>query len=298
MENIAEVDPKKEIVFSVRDAGSATSEIRIKNTCDSNIGFKIKTTQPTLYFVKPNTGILPPTKEIIVSINLNQIPGSLKDHKFMLQIARTSIQSEGVTPEILNQFWKDFKQLEKDQKEEYKLKVSLKSSEFPDPSVEEIKVGRPSAKESKGPSVGSTKGADNQVKENVIYVNEEVLDSPEAKKSLYKEALADDNTSLYVSNQFSNNDETNQWREKIKKLEKTYESMKAEIQQKEKELRDLREKESEEDAKAYKNNRVGGPGFRKQLGNNKTDAEFTILHLIAAIIGGLIIGMLFSKLIF
>lgn len=32
MEKLAEVDPKKELVFKIKDASSATGEIRIKNT--------------------------------------------------------------------------------------------------------------------------------------------------------------------------------------------------------------------------------------------------------------------------
>lgn len=206
----------------------------------------------------------------------------------MLQIAKTTISSEGVTADILNQFWKDFKQMEKDQKQEYKLKVTLKSSDFPEKSVEEVKVENTKLQESKSAApVGSSKVGESVAKENVIYINEEQEDSPENKKSLYKEALEDES-----------NNEISQLRDKIKKLDKTYETMKTEIQQKEKELKELRDKESEEDAKAYKNMRVGGPGFRRQHGNTKAEAEFTILHLIAAIAGGLVIGMIISKIVF
>jgi hypothetical protein len=81
-----------------------------------------------MYVVKPNTGIINIGGEVIIGITLSPIPSSVKDHKFMLQVARTSLSSDRVEPEAINTFWKNSKDLDKNSKEDHKLKVALKSS--------------------------------------------------------------------------------------------------------------------------------------------------------------------------
>lgn len=130
MANLIDINPKKEFCFTVTDAEQANCDLYIKNLVGENVAFKIKTTVPKFYVVKPNTGVIGGNSEQTISIALSPIPASVKDHKFMLQVAKTTLPVDGHDPHKLQDFWKSYKELDKDQKQDFKLKVTLQSGDI------------------------------------------------------------------------------------------------------------------------------------------------------------------------
>jgi len=81
-----------------------TSSITLMNPTDDKIAFKVKTTAPKRYCVRPNSGILKKDESITVSVMLQPFefdPAEKTKHKFMIQ----SIVMEGEVTE--SDVWKD-----------------------------------------------------------------------------------------------------------------------------------------------------------------------------------------------
>lgn len=53
----------------------------------------------------------------------------------MLQVVRTELSAEGVTAQELSNFWNEVKNMDKEMRDEYKLKVQLKSTDSKDPTI-------------------------------------------------------------------------------------------------------------------------------------------------------------------
>jgi len=140
--SLVTLNPPKEFTFEISNPSSAKTVFKIQNNSKENLAFKIKTTAPKYYVVRPNTGIIKGNKEIEVSIHLQPIPSSVKDHKFMLQVAMTSLSTDNLQADTLANFWKNIKNLSSSVKEDHKLKVTLVSSNvYSNPTaVEEKKV--------------------------------------------------------------------------------------------------------------------------------------------------------------
>ncbi|OAG31729.1 hypothetical protein NEDG_00204 [Nematocida displodere] len=63
-------------------------KLRVKNTGDLDYGFKIKSTHPACYSVRPSTGILLKYDEIEIVIRQNRGKDQdMQHHKFLLQFA-------------------------------------------------------------------------------------------------------------------------------------------------------------------------------------------------------------------
>ncbi|KAH9385459.1 uncharacterized protein NEMAJ01_0355 [Nematocida major] len=75
----------------VLERDTKRGEITLRNVTTRDYAFKIKTTHPTSYKVKPSIGMLPGGAEQIVCIEMHTKQESpvLKDHKFLLQFAES-----------------------------------------------------------------------------------------------------------------------------------------------------------------------------------------------------------------
>lgn len=97
-------------------------DLKVSNTTDKNVAFKVKTTSPKKYFVRPNTGVIQPWDTCIIRVTLQaqleHPPDMQCRDKFLLQSTPVSPQTD--TEELpQNTFSKEpGKQLE-----ECKLKV-------------------------------------------------------------------------------------------------------------------------------------------------------------------------------
>ena len=105
------LDPSNELRFKGPFDDYVIVSLTIKNPTNKRIAFKIKTTAPKRYCVKPNSGVLDQDQSTKVNILLqpfNYDPSEKNKHKFMVQYlylvdAEMQLSVDG----ILNK-WKDF----------------------------------------------------------------------------------------------------------------------------------------------------------------------------------------------
>ncbi|GJQ12021.1 hypothetical protein GpartN1_g3812.t1 [Galdieria partita] len=115
MEKILQVAPT-ELSFHLELNKPLVQTLKLKNISEETLAFKVKTTQPKRYFVKPNAAIIGAGKEIQVSIVLQPLQELPPDtntcrDKFLLQVIKvdkgveSDIQSlwKNVSPEALYQ---------------------------------------------------------------------------------------------------------------------------------------------------------------------------------------------------
>lgn len=104
MSQILTLKPASEIVFEGPFNQVVTSYLELRNpTPDKKICFKVKTTAPRRYCVRPNSGIIEPGKTIKIAIMLQPIEQEAElekgRHKFMVQSA--VIVGDDVEPDTI-----------------------------------------------------------------------------------------------------------------------------------------------------------------------------------------------------
>lgn len=106
-EQVLEIDPPHELKFKGPFTVPVTSHLTLTNPSDKRVVFKIKTTVPKKYCVRPNSGILEPSESTLLAICLQPFvfdPNEKNKHKFMVQ---SMYAPEG---EInLDQIWREIK---------------------------------------------------------------------------------------------------------------------------------------------------------------------------------------------
>lgn len=99
------IDPQSELKFRGPFTRPVTTYMRLSNPTDKTILFKIKTTAPRKYCVRPNFGSLNPDSSVEVAISLQAFvfdPNEKNKHKFMVQ---SFIVPEGATN--YDKLWKE-----------------------------------------------------------------------------------------------------------------------------------------------------------------------------------------------
>ncbi|XP_044732681.1 vesicle-associated membrane protein/synaptobrevin-binding protein-like [Chrysoperla carnea] len=87
-EQIIHIEPQNELKFRGPFNVPVTSYMKLTNPTDKKVVFKIKTTAPKKYCVRPNSGILEPKNVIEIAICLQPFifdPAEKNKHKFMVQ---------------------------------------------------------------------------------------------------------------------------------------------------------------------------------------------------------------------
>ena len=82
------LDPSNELRFKGPFDDYVTVSLTIRNPTEKRVAFKIKTTAPKRYCVKPNSGVLDPEQTMKVNVLLqpfNYDPNEKNKHKFMVQ---------------------------------------------------------------------------------------------------------------------------------------------------------------------------------------------------------------------
>lgn len=119
-EQVLTIEPQGELRFRGPFTGSpVTSYIKLINPTNYKVYFKIKTTAPRRYCVRPNSGVLKAKEVMEIAVCLQPFefdPTEKNKHKFMVQ---TLIAPEGDTDDFVNDVWK---QIPEDLVMEYKLK--------------------------------------------------------------------------------------------------------------------------------------------------------------------------------
>lgn len=87
-EQILIIEPQNELKFIGPFSSPVTSFMKLTNPSDSRVCFKIKTTAPKKYCVRPNSGILDPKMTVEIAVCLQPFeydPSEKNKHKFMVQ---------------------------------------------------------------------------------------------------------------------------------------------------------------------------------------------------------------------
>ncbi|XP_045458640.1 vesicle-associated membrane protein-associated protein B [Melitaea cinxia] len=118
---VLSIEPQNELKFKVDFSGlfelGYTTYMRLTNPSEHTVLFKIKTTAPKKYCVRPNSGVLEPNSKVDIAITPQPVhvdPNEKHKHKFMVQ---SVIAPEGKTN--IDQVWKE---ISPDQLMDYKLK--------------------------------------------------------------------------------------------------------------------------------------------------------------------------------
>ncbi|XP_041455283.1 vesicle-associated membrane protein-associated protein A-like [Lytechinus variegatus] len=96
------IKPPTELRFRGPFTDVVTSELTLSNPSDKILCFKIKTTAPRRYCVRPNSGVMVPNQNVTVSVMLQPFdfdPNEKNKHKFMVQsivIPKADIDLEAV----------------------------------------------------------------------------------------------------------------------------------------------------------------------------------------------------------
>ncbi|XP_056279480.1 vesicle-associated membrane protein-associated protein B-like isoform X2 [Pseudoliparis swirei] len=87
-EQVLGLEPQHELKFRGPFTDVVTATLKLTNPTDRNVCFKVKTTAPRRYCVRPNSGIIDPGNSINVSVMLQPFdydPNEKSKHKFMVQ---------------------------------------------------------------------------------------------------------------------------------------------------------------------------------------------------------------------
>lgn len=87
-EQILKIDPPVELTFTGPFHQAVSSVMTLTNPSDRKVCFKIKTTAPKRYCVKPNSGVIDPTQTVQIAVSLQPFdfdPQDKNRHKFMVQ---------------------------------------------------------------------------------------------------------------------------------------------------------------------------------------------------------------------
>jgi len=105
---VLQMEPENELVFKGPFKDVVTTILKLSNPSDKQVCFKVKTTAPKRYCVRPNCGLIEPGGNVSVAVMLQpfdyQDANENKRHKFLVQ----SIYSPGdVAASEVEQLWKD-----------------------------------------------------------------------------------------------------------------------------------------------------------------------------------------------
>eukprot|EP00179_Madagascaria_erythrocladioides_P016661 CAMPEP_0198346630 /NCGR_PEP_ID=MMETSP1450-20131203/80770_1 /TAXON_ID=753684 ORGANISM="Madagascaria erythrocladiodes, Strain CCMP3234" /NCGR_SAMPLE_ID=MMETSP1450 /ASSEMBLY_ACC=CAM_ASM_001115 /LENGTH=132 /DNA_ID=CAMNT_0044052089 /DNA_START=164 /DNA_END=558 /DNA_ORIENTATION=- len=94
METVLSVRPR-ELTFEVGVGAPIVTKLALESKLDEELAFKVKTTHPRRYVVRPNAGVLKPREAIAIEIameTVTELPPDMaacKD-KFLLQVSKTA----------------------------------------------------------------------------------------------------------------------------------------------------------------------------------------------------------------
>ncbi|XP_073438547.1 vesicle-associated membrane protein-associated protein B/C isoform X2 [Dendrobates tinctorius] len=87
-EQVLVLEPQHELKFKGPFTDVVTTNLKLMNPTEKNICFKVKTTAPRRYCVRPNSGVIDAGSSINVSVMLQPFdydPNEKSKHKFMVQ---------------------------------------------------------------------------------------------------------------------------------------------------------------------------------------------------------------------
>ncbi|XP_043082740.1 vesicle-associated membrane protein-associated protein A [Puntigrus tetrazona] len=107
LEQVLILDPPSDLRFRGPFTDVVTTNLKLRNPSDRRVCFKVKTTAPRRYCVRPNSGLIEPGSTVTISVMLQPFdydPNEKSKHKFMVQ---TIFAPANVND--LEAMWKDAK---------------------------------------------------------------------------------------------------------------------------------------------------------------------------------------------
>lgn len=115
LEQVLILDPPSELTFRGPFTNVVSTELKLQNPTSKSVLFKVKTTVPKRYCVRPNSGIIEPNGSCIISVMLQPFdfdPSEKTKHKFMVQamFSPESVANGSDIPATqLETYWKEAK---------------------------------------------------------------------------------------------------------------------------------------------------------------------------------------------
>ncbi|CAD8075799.1 unnamed protein product [Paramecium primaurelia] len=138
MQGLIEIEPKQFLEFDAEENKLAHAQLSLKNLTQQDVAFKIKTTTPTLFQVKPSVGIINSKQTQVIEISTSQpIKNDAKfDPKFQVNACFIDFQDQD-----LNQFWKNKDQSTiQSQQIKSRIKQNIKQDDQPHQQAPESKI--------------------------------------------------------------------------------------------------------------------------------------------------------------
>ncbi|XP_047446206.1 VAMP (vesicle-associated membrane protein)-associated protein A, like [Mugil cephalus] len=88
LDQVLILDPPSDLRFKGPFTDVVTTNLKLKNPSDRRVCFKVKTTAPRRYCVRPNSGVIEAGATVIISVMLQPFdydPNEKSKHKFMVQ---------------------------------------------------------------------------------------------------------------------------------------------------------------------------------------------------------------------
>ncbi|XP_067462517.1 VAMP (vesicle-associated membrane protein)-associated protein A, like [Thunnus thynnus] len=107
LDQVLVLDPPSDLRFKGPFTDVVTTSLKLKNPSDKRVCFKVKTTAPRRYCVRPNSGVIDPGATVSISVMLQPFdydPNEKSKHKFMVQ---TIFAPPNVSD--MDSLWKDAK---------------------------------------------------------------------------------------------------------------------------------------------------------------------------------------------
>ncbi|XP_037538307.1 VAMP (vesicle-associated membrane protein)-associated protein A, like [Nematolebias whitei] len=107
LDQVLILDPPSDLKFKGPFTDVVTSNLKLRNPSDRRVCFKVKTTAPRRYCVRPNSGVIDPGATVVISVMLQPFeydPNEKSKHKFMVQ---TIFAPPNVSD--MDSLWKDAK---------------------------------------------------------------------------------------------------------------------------------------------------------------------------------------------
>ncbi|XP_045784019.1 vesicle-associated membrane protein-associated protein A isoform X2 [Maniola jurtina] len=176
------IEPQNELKFKGLFELGHTTYMQLTNPSEHTVLFKIKTTAPKKYCVRPNSGVLNPNSKVDIAITPQPVHVDNNEkhkHKFMVQ---SVIAPEGKTN--IDQVWKE---ISPDQLMDYKLKCVFESprganlNDSGDTAPSDIIKKRAPAEDAKS----LTKDAEGPIQNEAKRKDEHTPISPNAKTTSF-----------------------------------------------------------------------------------------------------------------
>jgi len=113
-DQVLSLEPSSELIFRGPFTSVVTSELKLTNPSDRKVLFKVKTTAPKRYCVRPNGGVIEPKAYTIINVMLQPFdydPSEKNKHKFMVQTMfspeRSADQMNIPLSQLQDTWWKE-----------------------------------------------------------------------------------------------------------------------------------------------------------------------------------------------